>query len=59
MKCYCDKCCAHVEMVDVREVAPEERDDLKEATIEENKKLFKGKCPECGKVIFYQPIINV
>lgn len=58
MKCYCEKCETHVEMIDAKEVAPEERDDLKEVTIEENKKLFQGKCPDCGQAIYYQAIIS-
>lgn len=38
MKSYCDVRKCNVEMDDCREVA-----------VEENKKLFQGKCPECGK----------
>ena len=51
MKGYCKECCAHVDVVDVKEIPPEERDDLKEAVIEENKKLFQGTCPECGTMV--------
>jgi RNase P subunit RPR2 len=40
VKGYCDECKCNVEIDECREVA-----------VEENKKLYQGKCPECGKEI--------
>ena len=56
MRVYCDKCHAYVEIKNMSEIT-DEMDDYKELVIEENKKYFQGKCPECGERL-YQAIIS-